>query len=363
MKIAIIGTRGIPNHYGGFEQFAEHISVFLSKKGHEITVYNSHNHPFQKNIWKGVNIIHCYDPEFFLGTIGQFFYDFNCILNTRKKNFDIILQLGYTSSSIFNFFFKENTIIVTNMDGLEWRRSKFNKITKLFLRFSESLAVKKSDYLISDSIGIKNYIKNKYNIKSKYIAYGTEELDKNRLGSLVSFNLKKYNYDLIVARMEPENNIEMIIKGFLNSNMNRYLVIVGSLKTNFAKYLVKNYKNEKIKYLGFVSETHNLNALRYYSNIYFHGHSVGGTNPSLLEAMSSNSLICAHKNIFNETILDKDGFYFHNTKDVTDIINKIQKKEYLKLIRNNIIKTKKYYSWDKICTKYELFFKEIHNKL
>ena len=100
MKIAIFGTRGIPNHYGGFEQIAQFLSEGLCKKGHEVYVYNSHNHPYQSNKWNNVNIIHCYDPEFKLGTIGQFIYDLNCSLDSRKRNFDIILQLGYTSSSI-----------------------------------------------------------------------------------------------------------------------------------------------------------------------------------------------------------------------------------------------------------------------
>ena len=94
MKIAILGTRGIPNYYGGFEQFAEFFSVYLIEKGHEVFVYNSHDHPFQEKTFHGVNIIHQYDPEYKLGTFGQFIYDFNCIMDSRKRNFDIILQLG-----------------------------------------------------------------------------------------------------------------------------------------------------------------------------------------------------------------------------------------------------------------------------
>jgi len=363
MKIAILGTRGIPNNYGGFEQFAEYLSVDLIDKGHEVSVYNSHNHIFKKNTYKGVRIIHCYDPEYLIGTIGQFIYDFNCILDCRKKNFDIILQLGYTSSSIWNWLIPNKSILITNMDGIEWKRSKFSNAVQKFLKYAEYIAIKNSNYLVSDSLGIKEYLYDTYQAKSIYIPYGTEVMKSPSIHILNKYNLISYKYDIVIARIEPENNIEMIIKGFLNSNMNRYLVIVGSLKTNFAKYLVRNYKTEKIKYLDFISGSQNLNTLRYFSNIYFHGHSVGGTNPSLLEAMSSNSLICAHKNIFNESILENDGLYFKNTKDITDLINKIQKKNYLELLKNNVIKTKKYYSWDKICNKYELFFKEIHNKL
>ena len=103
MKIAILGTRGIPNYYGGFEQFAQNLSKYLVIKGHDVYVYNSHNHPYQENLWNGVKILHCKDPEYILGTFGQFIYDFNCILDSRKRNYDIILQLGYTSSSIWNW--------------------------------------------------------------------------------------------------------------------------------------------------------------------------------------------------------------------------------------------------------------------
>src|SRR5690606_5763699 len=113
MKIAILGTRGIPNHYGGFEQFAEFFSVYLAQKGHEVYVYNSHNHPHQEPTFNGVNIIHCNDPEHKMGTFGQFIYDYNCIIDSRKRNFDIILQLGYTSNSIWFFLLPKKSYIVT----------------------------------------------------------------------------------------------------------------------------------------------------------------------------------------------------------------------------------------------------------
>ena len=164
MKVAILGTRGIPNFYGGFEQFTEYLSEAFVKKGHDIYVYNSHNHPYQKNEWKGVRLIHCKDPESKIRTIGQFIYHLNCILDSRKRNFNIILQLGYTSSSIWNWLFPKDSLIITNMDGLEWKRSKYSTLVQIFLRFAERLAVKYSNYLISDSIGIQSYLKNKYSV-------------------------------------------------------------------------------------------------------------------------------------------------------------------------------------------------------
>jgi len=362
MKIAIVGTRGIPNNYGGFEQFAEYLSVGLVDKGHDVFVYNSHNHIFKESMYKGVNIIHCFDPEYLIGTSGQFIYDFNCILNTRKHDFDIILQLGYTSSSIWNRIMPKKSILVTNMDGIEWKRSKFsNKVLK-FLKYAERLAVKYSDYFISDSIGIQKYLLEEYEVESTYIPYGAEKMGHPDLDILNTYNLSKYNYDIVVARMEPENNIEMILEGFMQSKKDRDLVIIGSLKTDFGKYVSEKYDDRQIKYLGFVSGIINLNSLRYFSNLYFHGHSVGGTNPSLLEAMSSNSLICAHDNIFNKSILEKDAYYFTNFKQISHLMNnKIKAKENVFVI-NNKQKINNLYSWSKIVDDYNLFFNKICKK-
>ncbi|MDP4211054.1 MAG: DUF1972 domain-containing protein, partial [Bacteroidota bacterium] len=120
MRIGIIGSRGIPNHYGGFERLAEQLSRGLVNKGHEVCVYNSHNHPYVENTWRGVNNIHCYDPEHLIGCSGQFIDDLNCMLDARSRKFDIILILGYTSSSIWTRLLPRSSTIIYHMDGLEW---------------------------------------------------------------------------------------------------------------------------------------------------------------------------------------------------------------------------------------------------
>ena len=362
MKIAIVGTRGIPNNYGGFEQFAEYLSVGLVEKGHEVFVYNSHNHIFKEKLYKGVNIVHCFDPEYLIGTSGQFIYDFNCTTDCRKHDFDIILQLGYTSSSIWNWLMPRHSILITNMDGLEWQRSKFSVAVRNFLKYAETLAIKHSDYFISDSIGIKEYLYNEYKVESKYIAYGAELMDEPDSNAVKEYGLKKYNYDIVIARMEPENNIEMIINGYLNSKKERDLVIVGSLETNFGQYISKKYNSNSIKFLGFVSGLKNLDSLRNFSNLYFHGHSVGGTNPSLLEAMASNSLICAHDNIFNKSILEKDAFYFTDNQQISALINNKIKDKENEIVINNKVKINDLYSWKKIVSEYNSFFVQTLNK-
>src|ERR1700730_10258894 len=206
LRIGILGTRGIPNHYGGFEQFAGYLSVGLVKNGHEVVVYNSHNHTYTEKEWNGVQIEHCYDPEYKIGTAGQFIYDLNCILDARKKKFDVILMLGYTSSSVWKTFFPSKSVIIFNMDGMEWKRDKYSDPVKKFLQSTEKLAVKAGDYFIADSLIIQSYLRNKYNINSEHIAYGAEVFTNEQEDLLRAYNITRFNYYLLMARMEPENN-------------------------------------------------------------------------------------------------------------------------------------------------------------
>jgi glycosyltransferase involved in cell wall biosynthesis len=361
MNIAIIGTRGIPNHYGGFEQFAEYVSLGLVRRGYRVTVYNSHNHPYQESSWNGVHIIHCNDPEHKIGTAGQFIYDLNCIRDTRKRNFDIILQLGYTSSSIWGRLLpRHKSIVTTNMDGLEWKRTKYSAKVQRFLQYAEKLAVRHSDYLIADSIGIQNYLQEKYQMPSAYIPYGAHLFHSPEVGLIQPYELKPLEYDMLIARLEPENSIETILDGVAQSTTARPFVVIGKHETSFGNYLKDKYRGDaRIKFLGGIYDIHVLNNLRHFSNLYFHGHTVGGTNPSLLEAMASQSLICAHDNIFNKAILGDDAFYFQTNDQVTYLLqNELKRKHAAKIIRNEA-KIEELYSWDKITDQYIQHFEEI----
>lgn len=361
MTIGIIGIRGVPNFHGGFEQFAEFLSEYIAKEGHDIYVYNSHNHPYQESVWKGVNIIHKYDPEYKIGTVGQFIYDFNCILDSRKRNFDIILQLGYTSSSIWHKLLPKKSIIVTNMDGLEWKRTKYSNMVQKFLKMAERWAVLNSDHLVADSIGIQSYLQEKYNKSSTYIAYGAEPFINDDSTVLKEYNVEKYNYNLLIARMEPENNIEVILDGVVESRKKQKILVIGKNDTNnFGKGLTEKYKNDShIIFLGGVYNQNHLNHLRYFSNLYFHGHSVGGTNPSLLEAMASKALILAHNNIFNKTIIQEDGFYFSDKNDVKNLLETICKKDHILKIEANYNKVENNFSKEKINKQYLSLFEEL----
>ncbi len=356
LKIAILGTRGVPNNYGGFQHIAGYLSRGLVQKGHEVTVYNSSKHPYQEKEWHGVNIIHCFDPEYLIGVPGQFVYDLNCIIDTRKRNYDIILMLGYTSSSVWGFLYPNKTIIITNMDGLEWQRTKYSKPVRSFLKYAEKLAVQSSRYHVADSPVIKDYLDNKYNINTKYIAYGAGLYPAANENILNEYGLTKYQYFLLMARMEPENNIEMILDGYCLTTTKIKFIIIGNTGNGFGKYLVGKYRNEsRIVFLGAIFDEIKVQSITTFCKLYFHGHSVGGTNPSLLDAMASRAPIAIHNNAFNRSIIKGNALQFKTTTDVYNLINSNQ---YLNEvhINNNYSTITIEFSWNQIIDQYESYF-------
>ena len=357
MNIGILGTRGIPNAYGGFEQFAQYLAKGLVEKGHFVSVYNSSSHPYQESSWNGVQIIHCNDPENKIGTAGQFIYDYNCLQDSRKRDFDILLQLGYTSSSVWHRFWPKKAINIINMDGLEWKRSKYNNLTQKFLQWAEGLAARHGDVMIADSTGIKDYIQAKYQKEAVYIPYGADIPDSFSDSYLVNFNLHANQYYLVIARMEPENNIELVIRGYLDSGHHYPLIILGNTENKYGQFLFKKYSSASVRFPGSIYDLALIKSLRHFSALYFHGHSVGGTNPSLLEAMACGCNIAAHDNEFNRAILIDDAFFFSTPQDIKNIINNplvgVDMAERKVL---NLEKIKKVYNWEKVTNDYETIF-------
>ncbi|MFA6261330.1 MAG: DUF1972 domain-containing protein [Bacteroidia bacterium] len=347
MKIGIIGSRGIPNHYGGFEQFAERFSVYAAAKGHEVAVYCSSLHPNRDPEFCGVKRIQVYDAENRIGSAGQFVYDLNCTMDARNQGFDVLLQLGYTSSSVWNFLIPASMKLITNMDGMEWKRSKYNALTKLFLKQAESLAVKHSSMLIADSIAIADYLNHTYDRKAVYIPYGADLFEQPDERILKQYGLLAFSYHLLIARMEPENNVEMIIQGQLQSGSPFPLLIVGNTTTAFGKYIRKKYESPLVRFTEGIYDHQVLNNLRHFSRIYFHGHSVGGTNPSLLEAMAAGALIAAHENLFNQYVLSNNAFYFRDASGVAQwmLHHQLERETF---VSGNLHRIQENYTWTKI---------------
>ena len=372
MKIAILGTKGIPNQYGGFEQFAEYLSVGLVERGHEVTVYSPHFHPYKESNFKGVRIKHIFCPENILGGGAHFIYDHLCLSDAYKNNdFDIIYEAGYASCAPSLQYFrskKKKPLVFTNMDGLEWKRNKWNKLVQKLTLKSEKLAVHQSHILIADNIGIHNYLLKTYNKDSYFIPYGADLEVNHDLLSLNSTGLTKEKYYLVIARLEPENNIEKIVQAFIQSQSTDTLAIVGGLKTKHAKELLLKYNDSKAKilFLGSIYDKKILDSLRFYSKAYFHGHSVGGTNPSLLEAMADESFIIAHDNEFNRSVLEDNALFFSDVADLATTITKVQEERNQKhelFAKRNIELIRQKYNWRAIIESHEnLFLKSLESR-
>jgi len=369
MKIAITGSRGIPNNYGGFEQCAENLAVLLVEAGHDVTVYNPDYHDYNSDNYKGVRIVKQWNPEKKIGTAGNFIYDLHCMKHAINENCDILLVLGYTTASVFfPFLKKKKSILVTNMDGLEWKRDKWNAVVKKLALWFEKLGAKYSDYLVSDNREIRNYLQRTYGTDSTFIAYGATLFKNPQENILREYNIEAGKYDIIIARLEKENNVETALDGVVLSKSSTITLVIGNHQTEYGNYLKDKYKSySHIRFMGGIYNLDHLNNLRWYSRFYFHGHSVGGTNPSLLEAMSSGALILAHDNLFNRDVLGENAFYFGNAEEASKLLLKAEKltESRQTFINANFLKIENEYNWQKITNEYEHLFKTVltsHNK-
>lgn len=324
IKIAITGTRGIPNRYGGFEQFAEFLAPALVEKGFDVSVYCQHNHPWKENTFKGVKLLRCYDPESLSGAAGQLVYDLLCIVHARRQGFDIIYQLGYTSSGLWQFMMPEQSVLISNMDGMEWQRAKYGSWIRRFLRFSEKKVALRSDHLVGDAVPVRDYLSEKYSTPCSFIPYGATIFENPQAAVLEQWTLEPGAYFLVIARMQKDNHLEMIIDGYLQSGSTKTLIIIGNVQNKYGNFLERKYETSSgVQFKGGIFDSSFLNQLRYFSALYFHGHSAGGTNPSLLEAMACQAAICAHDNPFNRSVCVEGALYFINSAGVSEIIREM----------------------------------------
>ncbi len=218
--------------------------------------------------------------------------------------------------------------------------------------------MRKSDYLISDNLAIQDYYLKEFGVQSFFIPYGADAVNNFEERVLSSYSIDPRGYFLLIARLEPENNIEMILYGFAESDSEYPFVVIGDKNTRYGRYLQDRYKNKKVCFLGAIYDKEVLDNLRHFSRVYFHGHSVGGTNPSLLEAMAAQALVAAHDNMFNRAVLGDDALYFQNRERVCSIITN-DEPENAGFIKNNLLKIEQNYSWDNIISEYERLFTEL----
>jgi len=364
-KIAIIGTVGVPANYGGFETLAEHLIENLGKK-HEITVYCSEKkYPKneRKTSYKGATLK--YLPLDANG-IQSIIYDTLSIMHAIFYA-DVLLILGVAGAWILPFVrFFTNKKIIISIDGIEWKRDKWNLLAKWYLFWAESLAVKYSHIDISDNESIQDYTSARYGSLSRIIEYGADHTMKI---SITKNAIEKYPflnnpYAFKVCRIEPENNVHLILEAFSKTNKIPLVIIGNWNKSEYGKLLKEKYLNHSnIFIIDPIYEQEKLDMIRGNASLYVHGHSAGGTNPSLVEAMYLGLPILANGVSYNRVTTENKALYFN---DLESLIHQIENFYFAKLktIGDEMMKiAKRRYTWSNIAFKYELLVEEaIHFK-
>lgn len=353
-KIAIIGTVGVPASYGGFETLVENIIGDNASEGVEYTVFcSSKSYKEQKLVYKGARLKYI---NLKANGAQSTPYDILSMIKTTNK-YDVALVLGVSGCiflPILRLWFKNKLIV--NIDGLEHRRDKWGKFAKWFLRKSEAMAVKYADVVVADNKGIQDYVREVYHKESALIAYGGDHVERHvpedvQDKVLREYGVEKGKYAISVCRIEPENNCHVILEAF--SKTNKKLIYIGnwdrseygrSFKEEYSKY--PNINIHKPEY-----NLDTLYALRSNAKMYIHGHSAGGTNPSLVEAMFFGNPILAFDVVYNRATTGEQAYYFKDSDSLLNLINK-------EGLRGDAMKVmaQEQYTWKKIASQYEALY-------
>ncbi|MEW6557421.1 MAG: glycosyltransferase [Elusimicrobiota bacterium] len=370
MKIAILGIRGIPAKYGGFETFAEQLSIRLVEKSHQVTVYGRSN--IIKNYqtgsyYKGVKLV-------ILPTISYKYLDtithtFLSIIHSLFQFYDIILICN-AANTIFSFIPRLfGCKVVINVDGIERRRKKWSLIGKLWYLISEMLCCVFPNEIVTDNSAIEKYYLRRYNKKSTVIPYGYNSEKILTTNILDRIGLNPREYILFVARLEPENNAHLVITAFRNVQTNKKLVIVGDAP--YAKRYIDQLKklaqdDNRIVFTGFVFGQ-GFKELQSNAYCYIHAGEVCGTSPALVEAMGYGNCIIVNGTAENKEVIGDSGIVY-KMNDVEDLSMNLKKilqcnQDLLNQYRDNAKKRAiQYYSWETVTDKYESLFLQMLKK-
>jgi glycosyltransferase involved in cell wall biosynthesis len=360
MKIAILGTRGIPARYGGFETFAERLAVGLCKQGFDVTVFCESRGPSAPDAFQGVKLRYVSAPH--LGSFQTILYDLRCLWAARKE-YDVVYMLGYGAAPfclIPRLWGKEVWI---NPDGLEWARAKWGFVAKTYFRLMEWTSLHVANRIIADAEAIASSLANRHGKLSActVIPYGCEVIEVPPEAEVLSeWSLTPADYYLVVCRLEPENHVLEILQAFQQSHSKKQFIVVGNHLTG-TPYVtqLRAIQDPRIRMIGTVYDSAKLTSLRYYSFGYMHGHSIGGTNPSLLEAMGCGNLIFAHDNPFNRETLGPCGYFFTNNAELTQAINQAEQEnaDLTRLRKASKERARATYRWSNIISIYASLLK------
>jgi glycosyltransferase involved in cell wall biosynthesis len=362
-KIAIIGTNGLPGKYGGWDQLLNHLTADLNCV-YSISVYTS-SYDAVDGIreFNGAVLpiipLRANGPQSVPYDIISMFHAILC------KN-DLLLVLGTSGCIFFPILKFLNVKVILNPDGAEWRRGKWNIFVKKFLEFSEYLGIKYASSVVADNLVIQKYLEDRYNIKSFLIEYGGDNVEYVQMDVITEkkYSINAGEYAFKVCRIVPENNIDLILEAF--SRVNIRLILIGNWNfSDYGKCVRRKYtKFSNLILLDPIYDQKTLDELRGNCRVYVHGHSVGGTNPSLVEAMSLSLCCLVYDVNYNRETTENSAIYFDSVQSLLDKINFIfennKRAEEVGLTLAAIAKRR--YKWSNIIKKYNYVFSELLNQ-
>lgn len=353
MRVALIGTRGVPARYGGFETAIEEVGSRLAERGVDVTVFcRRTDDDARPETYRGMRLVHL--PALRRRSLETLSHTFLSVMGRSLAGTDAAIVFNAANAPLLPVLRARGIPVATHVDGLEWRRSKWGPAGRRYYRAAESLAVRWSDALIADATGIADYYSSEFAAPTHTIAYGAPIIESSDRAKLQTQDLQPYGYHLVVARFEPENHVREIVEGYVASSAERPLVVVGSAPySDRYTEAVRRAADGRVRFLGGIWDQELLDELYANSLTYLHGHSVGGTNPSLLRAAGAGAHVIAFDVSFNREVLSGRGALFATPADVAARVEEAEHsvqtaREDGRSLREDIRR----YAWDDVTESY-----------
>lgn len=355
--VRILGTHGVPANYGGFETAAENIALFLVKNGWRVIVYcqTSGDDPIREDLWKGIERVII--PVNLPGWRGTSQFDWIAIKHACRFK-DLCLTFGYNTALFSTLLRLKRIPNVINMDGIEWSRARWGFAKQAILYINERIGCIVGNHLIADHPEIEKYLLTRApKRKITTLTYGADPLTAAPEELVGNLGLEPGKYLNLIARSIPENSILEMVQGFSMKPRGYKLVVLGKYEPEIDDYhrQVMNEASNEVLFLGPIYDKHVVQALRFHSLAYVHGHTVGGTNPSLVEAMAASNPVVAHDNLYNRWVANDAAVYFNNAESFDDAIGRLlASPETLAAMRVN--SRRRYleeFTWEHVAGQYE----------
>lgn len=353
LRIALVGTRGVPARYGGFETAVEEVGSRLAARGHSVVVYCRSTGAGRPAEYRGMRLVHL--PAVRHRALETLTHTGLSVAHLATRRTDVAIVFNAANAVWLPGLRAARIPVATHVDGLEWMRAKWGPSGRRFYRAAESLAVRWSDALIADAVGISEYYQDVFDAPTRLIAYGAPAIGPGRADRLVELGLSRNAYHLVVARFEPENHVAEIVRGYVASDARLPLVVVGSAPYSH-EYTgrVHAAADERVRFLGGVWDNELLDQLFANALTYLHGHSVGGTNPALLRAIGAGTATIAFDVRFNREVLGELGRYFRSADDVARAVTDAEAEPATTLARGERLRgVARSYDWETVTDGYE----------